>query len=146
MTDEEFLAFCNMGKHQREVTMGVDMMPILVLMTDNGTEIHGLALEPSEWPRAFDAFRKERHPSGAVLTADIFYRDIQPGQVVKRPKDDPAASNALCIMGVARDQDMLVRVIPYVVNDDGTITWQDARSPAGLHGPVETALLAMVQK
>lgn len=148
LTDDEFAAFCEMGKAQRErVPFEVPMLPIVALMFGDHTEVYGLAVATEHWPAALIEMGKEHKPPAAVFTADIFLRQYADGEEIAaiRPREDPAATSAIILTGVARGEPTRRRLFPYAVNDDGTFTWGEEQEPYDTTGVVDAALEAMVQ-
>jgi hypothetical protein len=143
VTDDEFEAFVDIGRQQRETTvrMGQEMMPVLVLLTNEGRSVNGLGGPAQMWPAMFQGVKDNLHPTEAILTSDVFLGT----DMAVRPREDPAAGLALVVMSVTRGELPRYRVLPYAVNDDGTITWHEAPPTVrGIYGAVQTALQTMV--
>lgn len=145
MTDDEFERLCQIGHDQREATRGYDMMPVILLFTPTGTHVNGLGGPVEMWPAAFEYMRLQFHPTGVVLTADIFLRipeDDEP--VTVRPKDDPKAGSAIAVFAAIQGEPLRRRIMPYAVNDDGSFTWLEDHAPIDSYGEITDALDRMV--
>lgn len=142
MTDEEFETFVKLGRDQCEIVnqMQQSMMPVLVVFNADGPSINGLGGPPELWPTMFADIAARLHPTAAVLTGDAFLGT----DLAVRPRDDAKARNALTILGVEKGRPPRSRVLPYAVNDDGSLTWLEPKHTTAFMGPVQEALEAMV--